>query len=663
MKRFDFDWQAFLHMLPAWRDVSKEDRWDFIEMEQYVQSDVPAALNRGYERETQVTLIDDDGSTGKRINPHMKRFWYCMRHFYAVPYFPDMECGGLRIRGYLDEVFTRNELAEFGGRGTSPYAPYENGVEEYLSSPDWVQDFLDCRDAEEWERRYLTSDETPYFLSNSSFDLAQQLVRQLVKEDQPVLLEHLEVGHSDPSPALLSEVLRACVRYALVIPTLHGESLDPQVGVWPDIVRLLKRAAIPTPAAVQPVDTFHAATLMEDMTTLLVECTTEKVRLRSNDYEIFKRHRERIEKSLTQFPEWVVNLLDEPVRDRIGKARRLLRNADLLDVEGAAGEDLRLETTPQGRQWLKLSPRNRLIRLFDAMRVKSPDNDPCYSHNEGLTLIPGWDGVAGSDTVADGIAESFQRAGDEGFVRYEDFIRYESREHNPLRGLSNAKLRDLRGKHYYSNWRWTQEEREEYYADCLNALLAYRLIWLGGVTIGMDDDRQLLFRLEGPGRYLLGLVDDFDYGTEQTGQIVVQPNFEITFLSPTPTAESTIGRFAERVGNGVGVLFKITRESIYKAAASGMEADQALETLRKVSSQPLPGNVEREIKGWFGRCHHLPTRSALLVTCPDKQTAARLLSAAGEDATRLTDTVVELPRGKKKTKLQHQLRKEGLFVD
>lgn len=660
MKRFDFDWQTFLDALPKWEDVPKEDRWTFIEMDQYVQSDVPETLEAAYHREKKV-LRTDDVPTGRRINPQMKTFWRCMRHFYAVPYFPDMKAGGMRIRSYLGDVFTRRELAEFGGPSIRSYAPYEDGLDEYLSSPEWVQEFLDCDDAAEWERARLLEDETRYFTSTSSFELGQQLVRQLMTQAEPVRLRDLEIGHNDASPAVVSEALQACVRYALVIPTLHGETLDPQVGLWPDVVRLLNRQPASPPPGVQPLHTFHAATLMDDMTSMLVECMTDKVRLRSNDYEIFKRHRERIEEDFAPFPEWVRKLLDEPLRDRLGKARRHLLKADLVETKGVAGEDLRLEATPKGRDWLQLPPKERLMHLFDAMRTKPAGDDPYYSQDGELEFIPDWGGILESDIV-DAIAQAFQRTGEEGFVRYGDFIRYNSRENNPFRQLSNAELRKLRGRYRYIGRRWTQEEREEFYTTCLNALMSQRLIGLGGVTIGVDEDWQLAFALEAPGRYLLGLADDFEYGVEQTAEVVVQPNFEITFLAPSPSTESAIGRFAERVGQRVGVLFKITRESVFQAAASGMEAQQALDVLREVSSQPVPDNVEREIKGWFGRCHHLNAREALLVECPDRATAARLVSAAGKDARRLTDTTVELPRGKKKAKLQRQLRKEGLFM-
>ena len=63
---------------------------------------------------------------------------------------------------------------------------------------------------------------------------------------------------------------------------------------------MINRPPATPPSRVQPVKTCYDATLLDDMTTVLVECSTEKVRLRANDYDLFKRHRERIEENFVQ---------------------------------------------------------------------------------------------------------------------------------------------------------------------------------------------------------------------------------------------------------------------------------------------------------------------------------------------------------------------------
>jgi hypothetical protein len=53
------------------------------------------------------------------------------------------------------------------------------------------------------------------------------------------------------------------------------------------------------------------------------------------------------------------------------------------------------------------------------------------------------------------------------------------------------------------------------------------------------------------------------------------------------------------VGREVGVLFRITRQSVARAAAAGIRAEQVLEILSHASRSPIPVNVAHEIPGWM----------------------------------------------------------------
>jgi hypothetical protein len=79
----------------------------------------------------------------------------------------------------------------------------------------------------------------------------------------------------------------------------------------------------------------------------------------------------------------------------------------------------------------------------------------------------------------------------------------------------------------------------------------------------------------------------------------VQPNFEVVFLSPSPGAEAALGRFCERVGREVGVLFRITHPSLARAAAAGLGPHQVMATLSRASRSPIPPNVAHEVPGWM----------------------------------------------------------------
>jgi hypothetical protein len=216
------------------------------------------------------------------------------------------------------------------------------------------------------------------------------------------------------------------------------------------------------------------------------------------------------------------------------------------------------------------------------------------------------------------------------------------------------------------DWQWFSR-----WARILQSYWHAYLVPLGGAEVGLADGGRLVFRLTDVGRYILGLADRFSYrseGPETGGEVVVQPNFEIVFLTPSPLAEATLARLAERSrsqthGRGVGALFKITTASIFAAAATGLTAEQALATLRELSHKPLPLNVEREIQGWCGQCRRVTVRRAVLIHCPDAPTAARVVAVSGRKASLLSETVVELADAKFQAELMKKLKALGIFVE
>jgi hypothetical protein len=215
------------------------------------------------------------------------------------------------------------------------------------------------------------------------------------------------------------------------------------------------------------------------------------------------------------------------------------------------------------------------------------------------------------------------------------------------------------------------EELRQAWAAVLDNYLRAFLIPLGGVEFGTLPGDRFCFRLTEVGRFVLGLTDQFSCRTldgAADAEIVVQPNFEIVFLSPSPVAEATLARCADRARRtapaqrGVGALFKLTKASIFAAAATGMTAEQVISTLSTLSKKPLPANVQREIEGWFQQCRRVTIGHAALIRCPDADTAARVVSASGRSATLLTDTIVELHEPHSQPALVKKLRTLGIFV-
>ena len=195
----------------------------------------------------------------------------------------------------------------------------------------------------------------------------------------------------------------------------------------------------------------------------------------------------------------------------------------------------------------------------------------------------------------------------------------------------------------------------------LSDFLFQRLIPLGAVKVGRDSSGAFSFGLSPAGSYFVGAAADFDLTDEQPGKILVQPNFDVVFLAPSPGAEMEIWPRSERRGRGVGCLLKVTKASIQAAAAAGFTPERVLATLQEHCTTALPANVETEITAWFRQYRQISFRETTLIHCPDAETASRILAVAGRKAVKLNDTILEWTEGKVPASLVKKLREMGIF--
>ncbi|HEY9594459.1 MAG TPA: helicase-associated domain-containing protein, partial [Spirochaetia bacterium] len=231
-------------------------------------------------------------------------------------------------------------------------------------------------------------------------------------------------------------------------------------------------------------------------------------------------------------------------------------------------------------------------------------------------------GETARDEITPWIAQSFSSVPETSFIRFADFAEYQAAIGSPL--AASASLGgvatggrmgespapghpamhggdDLNAPLGHSSGLATEEALEELWKSFLGIFLGRCLLSLGGAEAAVTAEGRPAFRMTDTGRLLLGLPRDGLPDPEETpAELIVQPNYEVVFLSPSPGAEAELGRFCERVGREVGVLFRITRQSIERATRAGMTADSVIATLSQGSKSPLPVNVAQEIRGWMG---------------------------------------------------------------
>jgi hypothetical protein len=143
----------------------------------------------------------------------------------------------------------------------------------------------------------------------------------------------------------------------------------------------------------------------------------------------------------------------------------------------------------------------------------------------------------------------------------------------------------------------------------IRAVVSEPLFWLGLVDLGSAsaDAEPEVFRLTEVGAALLH--DRTPEMPQPAPNVVVQPNFQVFAFEPTgEDVLFQLDRLAERVSVQQAIEYRITRESIYSAQQSGMEANDILSYLDEVSTVPIPQNVRRSIEEWVEQNNRVVVR-------------------------------------------------------
>ncbi len=559
---------------------------------------------------------------------------------------------------YIDAHFTVNERSAFGTPQAARSDIHGALFRKLTSHSDWLRPFvLDATMG--WEGPYIAFGQRGYLTTPSVLKATQQIVA-LTARDGPLAIAKLPEQFQGVAPAVLAGAIHASLRYMLLFASIRGEDLEPVIGPWPIRAPQAERAREFSP--VEARDVYHEPFLLEDMTAALAACITEPFRLRS-DFTLYAKAGKQIGPAMSVHPEWVTATFAIGREDRITTAVNFLQAAKLADTRKAGAGERYLMASERGMAWLPRQPKERLkdfVRFFRAPEPGQHATDSFSYHF--LPYRVDWPSYMGqSPDIPKAVAAAFLDVPAGVFVTVKNLLDRNSIERNPLaplmtrRGFYSIRI----GRHLLS--RPDEEEIESVWHRLLSEFLTQRLLPLGGVAVGIGSGNEICFSVTPVGRYLLTGEGDFEYGASEAAEVVVQPNFDVVFLSQATSAEAEISRFGERKGRKLGVLFHINKKSILSAANTGLTADNVMEVLTRVCSREVPANVEREIRGWFGACRRVKTRNALLLECPDKETALRVLAAARGRVRALSETVLELENTGERAALTKKLRDSGIF--
>jgi hypothetical protein len=681
MKLAELDWQAVLAALPEWEALSPAARAAFV---QVVPSTGVAASKLGgaVAELREAGLVQEAGARGTLLGA-TPRFRWLLEALRAMERFPVLEAGAVPGQ-YLRENFTKAELERLsralGQRWVDPGI-----VSQLTSSVDWVEGFLALQDpgaVRKWEAARLAAGERPHLAGAEMAPALQALLRGLAAHPRGVPLRDLGTLLPALDGKKLGAVLRAGIRYLFLFPALREEEPEAAIGLVPRVAWRLGPPP-PPPEPVDAAESFEAPYRIGDMTTVLVEATVEPVPVRGGDGGLYVRAQKLLAQRLPPLPEWVVGALDEEwddeddeedagatgidpaIASRLSFALYQLQSAGLAKTARGRDGKFHFAATAKGKRWVALPEGERLRERLDVYRASGQRNPHgWYAATSGDDFFPmrlSFDLPKGKVDLRAALTAAFLSIPEGKMVPLREFLAFHGRLANPLLALG---IGELKGRFGYSALRLgTREEWEEVWAGILVTFLAVRLVPFGAARLGRTAGGATCVGLAAPGRYLLGAADSFEYQAPPAGEILVQPDFEIVFLAPAPAAEPELARFAERIGSGVGALFRLTRASVMRGAHQGLSAEAMVATLTELSRSGVPANVARQIRDWAGAARHVSITTAVLVECPDAETAARVLALTGGKGSQLTPTLIRLPpQALDRTAFTRKLRERGIFI-
>ncbi len=586
MRLFPADWGIFLDELALWSEISIPARRAFlsgcapglvIEAARGDASD-DELLDSGF-----LAVADRPGYRG--IPEEHAQFHHVLKSLERCPLF---ELPGLAaLCSYLAEHYTSQERSQL--HESMALLPNDlPRVAGFVSSVEWLQGAFSRapRDADAAEGA-----------------AARAMLAFFTEQRDRIPLRDLE----EYFPGIRREDLCAGMRYgvqrAVFFLGLRRTDLEPLIGVWPAAARRLRRLSVVlAPEPVSVTDAFHHPFLVEDMTSLLMCALVEPIPLRRGDDKPFARFVESAGDTLLTLPDWLEGVTELSLEGRIGLALQALRIVGLLVSADATGGAAPLAPGPQALQWLRkpLAPRRDAVLhalaggAGHASRVWSLLDEELTSAGDAQEEVRPW------------LEQAFSFVPVTTYIRFSDFAEYQAAIGSPLATASLPAAgmpRSSAEPGQVAPGLATEEALEELWKSFLGIFLGRCLLSLGGAEAGLDPEGRPAFRMTDVGRALIGLPRDglpeSPEPVTRLPELIVQPNYEVVFLTRSPAAEAELGRFCERIGREVGVLFRITRASLARARAAGLDAAMVRAALTRGSRGPLPSNVEHEIEGWM----------------------------------------------------------------
>ena len=148
--------------------------------------------------------------------------------------------------------------------------------------------------------------------------------------------------------------------------------------------------------------------------------------------------------------------------------------------------------------------------------------------------------------------------------------------------------------HRQQNYRTLEQLRRMLDSEVVHPLCISRII-----EYGSRDDRPFAMRLSEMGRLLLDIHEQGERSQEKP-RLIVTPDFEVLLFPEGAYVDlkQKLAAFCKPVKTEQVFHFKLTRERVAHAVASGLPSDAILSLLRSHCDNQLPQNVVYSIQDW-----------------------------------------------------------------
>jgi len=295
MQILEIDWQRFLDDLPRFQQLPLAARLQFLEKVRPSQPVSSRELGESFDVLcASGFMLPGVRGVNATVPPKHRDFCRVMRALFRHRVFDSPSRD--KFYAYLADHFTPGERGSLYGIGGSYYYG-EHTLYTRVTSVEWLERFLAAtsdrgtnQHADRWGKQWSFPPDV--------LEATRDLVRRLMGRASPVALTELRNLWPEGKPALLSPSLVAGMCYLLLFPALHGDQLEPVLGIWPSISKRLHRPPPKPPRTVTPHQVFESPFLMDDMASILAICATEPFRIRSNDYGLFERSYQAVASAL-----------------------------------------------------------------------------------------------------------------------------------------------------------------------------------------------------------------------------------------------------------------------------------------------------------------------------------------------------------------------------